>query len=80
MKSDERDYLLALCVEAAKPLLERKMPYEVSHCLGIPLKRAAYICEKWCRKGWYDYGVSVGMGWLETPGIEAARGLESEGA
>lgn len=80
MKPDEKEFLLALFVEAEKPLMVRKPTREVGAGVGIPPRRVAYICEKWSRKGWYNYGVSVDMGWLEAPGLEAARGLTAEGA
>ncbi len=39
-------------------------------------KQAARTLEKWCRKGWYDYGVALDMGWLTdaAPGGVNERG------
>jgi hypothetical protein len=31
--------------------------------LGIAPKRVRYLCEKWARRGIYDYGVSCDLGW-----------------
>lgn len=67
MKTDERR-LLRLVADGVKPR-------DAGEALGIPWKRVAYICEKWSRKGWYDYGVTVDLGWLEQPGREAAARL-----
>lgn len=36
-------------------------------------KRAWYLLEKWCGKDWYEYGVTLDLGWLTDKGIEAAR-------
>ena len=38
-------------------------------------KRAWYILDKWSGKGWYDYGVSLDMGWLTDTGKEIAKNL-----
>jgi hypothetical protein len=38
-------------------------------------KRAYYLLEKWCGKGWYDYGVSLDLGWLTNKGINKAKEL-----
>jgi hypothetical protein len=39
----------------------------------MPDRRAVYLLRKWAGKGWYDYGVSVDLGWLTEKGREAAR-------
>jgi hypothetical protein len=41
-------------------------------------KQAARTLEKWCRKGWYDYGVALDLGWLTAaaPGGGDERGGE----
>ena len=56
-----------------KTLQSRDRPYvrEVVAELGINPKRAAYICEKWTTRGWYNYGVNVLAGWLEGEGLTA---------
>jgi hypothetical protein len=40
---------------------------------AMPPKRKWYILEKWARRGIYDYGVSVELGWF--PNVDAARDL-----
>lgn len=32
-------------------------------------KRALRILEKWCKKGWYDYGTSIDLGWVTEKGM-----------
>jgi hypothetical protein len=52
---------------------EADMPYprRLARELGINEKRAAYICDKWAGKDWYDYGVNVLAGWLTGKGESA---------
>jgi hypothetical protein len=38
-------------------------PRDAGKQLGIPSKRVVKLCEKWARKGIYDYGVSPDLGW-----------------
>lgn len=33
---------------------------------GVPHKQLLYFLRKWSGKGFYDYGVSLDLGWLET--------------
>ena len=58
MKDDER--LLLSTLQA----LNQPYVRDVVRKLDINEKRAAYICQKWADKGWYDYGVNVLAGWL----------------
>lgn len=44
----------------------KNFPRDIYERLGINYKRACYILEKWSKKGWYDWGVSIDMGWLEN--------------
>lgn len=36
----------------------------------LPHKRAWYWLEKWSRKGIYDYGVTVDLGWFTGKGFK----------
>lgn len=74
MKPDEQALLLALA-EASDP---EELPGDVAARLHIHPNRAAYIFAKWTRKGWYDYGVNVLLGWLEPAGFKAAESLKAE--
>lgn len=38
-------------------------PRDAGRALGMHPKRVLAICEKWARKGIYDYGVSADLGW-----------------
>lgn len=39
----------------------------------IDWNRGLYILEKWDRKGWWDYGVSLRAGWLTDAGLSALQ-------
>lgn len=42
---------------------EPMTPREAGAALGIPPNRVRYYCEKWARRGEYDWGVCVDTGW-----------------
>jgi hypothetical protein len=67
MKDDEKRLLGTL--QAMTNYGETK-PYtgDVVEFLEIPVKRAAYILEKWVSKDMYQYGVSIFTGWLTEKG------------
>jgi hypothetical protein len=70
MKPDEKKLFDAL-VQGSKgkhPVYVR----EVVTLLGINEKRATFICKKWEKKGWYEFGVHVLAGWLTKEGIADA--------
>jgi hypothetical protein len=56
-------------------LKARKSPYgladEVFDEVGIHPKRGNAILEKWCDKGWWDYGVSARAGWFTIDSPES---------
>lgn len=57
IKDDERALWAAL--------LAGEQPRTAGHRLGIHPNRVRYLCEKWARRGIYDYGVSHDLGWVE---------------
>lgn len=71
MKPDEKALLLAILHKS-----ETEFVRDVIARLNMNEKRACYLLYKWSDKGWYDYGVTVDMGWLEPKGIEVARSLD----
>jgi hypothetical protein len=38
-------------------------PRRAGERMGIHPNRVIYLCEKWARKGIYDYGVTADLGW-----------------
>lgn len=74
MRDDERRFLIALTRKSEGcPPGRVPFPRDLAAELRIPAKRAAYLCGKWARRGWYDYGVNVDLGWLTDRGREAGR-------
>ena len=70
MKDDEIAFLL-LCAGNIKPhgtAWPRHIRPSTMH-----YKRAWYLLLKWSRKGWYDYGVTLDMGWMMDAGLAAAE-------
>ncbi len=68
MKEDEKKLLKFLqkrTMEDKQRLYVRQLIID----LDMNEKRAAYICEKWTNKGWYDWGVTVLAGWLTKKGM-----------
>ena len=61
MKEHERIFF-ALCYK----LRYRLKPRDIIEALAetIPHKRCWYYLEKWCEKGFYDYGVTLDLGWF----------------
>ena len=41
-------------------------------------KRAWYLLDKWSSKGWYDYGVTLDLGWLTDKGKEKIKELMND--
>ncbi len=68
MKTDEALLLLAIALrsssEDVRSIIDR---------LGVNHKRACYLLGKWAAKGWYNYGVTVDLGWLTEEGLAQAR-------
>lgn len=41
---------------------------ELIHRIDIPYKQCWYYLNKWCAKGYYEYGVTLDLGWLTKAG------------
>lgn len=48
-------------------------PRDAGYRLGIHHKRVWYLCRKWSKKKWYDWGVSCDLGWITDAGRAAAK-------
>lgn len=45
-------------------VLDRGMtPRQAGEMLGVPNKRVEYYCRKWSKRGEYDWGVCIDIGW-----------------
>ena len=76
MKPDERELLQSLLDETVAMKARGEVLYVREWVERQPInrKRAWYLLGKWTRKGWYDYGVSLGAGWLEIDQARRALG------
>jgi hypothetical protein len=75
MAPDEREFLQRVQREGFAAFGNSgigKVPRDIAREMGMNPKRAAYLCDKWDRKGWYEYGVNVMCGWLTDTGIAVA--------
>ena len=75
MKEDEIKFFIT-CINYATAIvrgevIERIAPRDIIDMVSqwLPPKRAYYYLQKWSDLGFYDYGVSLGCGWLETDKI-----------
>lgn len=80
MKDDERKFLKLIFDKCACRYDEHNQdgvsPRDVVNSgIEINYKRCWYLLEKWCGKDWYEYGVTLDLGWLTPKGIEIAKGL-----
>lgn len=88
MKVDEKAFLIWFALEFMNrkneartwfQLLTERVTYKKPRDYeAIPFKRKIYLLEKWCDKGWYEYGVCVDLGWLTPKGPEKAKSLMGE--
>ncbi len=65
MKPDARELLTAIA--------SGERPREAGERIGIHPNRVAALCQKWTRRGYYDYGVSLDMGFITEKGRELVR-------
>lgn len=77
MKEDEKRFLIEL-YQANKTKQVTPLEIILSPGFYIPYKRAWYILEKWDRRGLYDYGVTLRVGWLTDKGKALAKDLSEK--
>lgn len=94
MKPDEQAFLIAVANEPEVEQLSSLLlgfgvhviktyshsPRDIGARLGIHRKRVEYLCQKWTDRRWYEYGVSVDLGWLTEEGRVKAKQLETTAA
>ena len=71
VKGDEKRFLVSLYRSTETPRKLINAPGFTMHH-----KRAWYLLEKWCIKDWYEYGVTLDLGWLACEGKQKAREWE----
>ena len=75
MKDDEK--LLLIMLNRHRPKQERSGKLATEILPEINVKRCLYILDKWVSKGWFEYGVSLGTGWLTDKGRHKAMELDN---
>lgn len=71
MKPDEQQLFRAIAA-----MKEGQCVRDIIAQLGINHKRAWSLLEKWERNGWYEYGVSLDLGWLTAEGKQKASEIQ----
>lgn len=74
IKNDELEFLRVVA-QRGKCRVIPSVRDLIAQC-GIHPKRACYLLEKWTRNGWYEYGVSLDLGWITEKGDRAFRVLD----
>jgi hypothetical protein len=76
MKDDERRFLIWIKNNVGSPYTNPPLTgTSVRELINRPdffmnYKRAWYVLGKWADKGWYEYGVSLDLGWLTDKGMD----------
>lgn len=73
IKRDEKQLLVCIYLQPLVPEEHRVPPRVVATQVKMCPQRAHFLFDKWAKKGWYDYGVNAGLGWL-TPEGECVAG------
>lgn len=67
MKDDEKQFLIDIYNGLKNKLSPRYIINQENFYMNH--KRAWYLLEKWTNKDWYDYGVTLDLGWLTDKGV-----------
>lgn len=82
MKDDERRFFLAVANEtrsASTPFAgDGVYVRDIIGRIGINHKRCWYLLDKWSKKGLYEWGVTIDLGWLTPEGKEFANTLRAQ--
>lgn len=71
MKEDEKLFLMDVLIRCWAGFRPRQLINEPGFYMNH--KRAWYLLEKWGRKDWYEWGVTMDLGWLTDEGIAKAK-------
>jgi len=79
MKDDEIQFLKIVYQRCNQIIdgqfVKRERVRDVISEIEIHHKRCWYLLKKWAEKDWYDYGITLDLGWLTPSGVEKAREL-----
>lgn len=81
MKDQERNFFIEVCEKCSNHGEGRTdmdvTPRDLIEAYGLtlPYKRAWYFLGKWAQKGWYEYGVTIDLGWITEMGNDFYKSL-----
>ena len=65
VKEDEKTFFIMSCaMKKSHKITMRGIIDLMESVYRIPTKRCWYYLKKWCDLGFYDYGVSLDLGWF----------------
>lgn len=79
IKSDEKELMARLLLKERGSRDEHTGARDIAADIGMCYQRACFLFVKWHRRGFYEYGVNLGLGWLTPTGREVACRYELEG-
>jgi hypothetical protein len=86
MKDDEKRFLVDVydrCttyyIKGGKNIENHTTPRDLINEEGFYMnyKRAWYLLDKWANKGWYEWGVTMDLGWLTDSGLNKGKELST---
>lgn len=75
---DEVKFLCRLASERPQQTMTGPTCDDIATEMGIPIKRAYFLYEKWGRQNIFESGVSDRMGWLTEKGLATAEEWRKE--
>lgn len=78
MKKPDEIELMRRMLNLDEDKYVRDLIDELHEAGKLHYKRAWYLLDKWSLKGWYDYGVTLDLGWLTDEGREALTKFVNE--
>lgn len=55
--------------EEPRRVFDHESPRSIIERIGMNPKRAMRLLDKWSDRGWYDFGVSLDLGWMTPEGL-----------
>lgn len=81
MRDDEKKFIVEILDRCYSAILKQEgcWPRDIINQENFYMhyKRAWYLLEKWSRKGWYEWGVTMDLGWITPEGIEEAKKVKA---
>ena len=82
MKEDEKHFLQIVYQRGTRlegvEIIRGEPIRDIINEVPINYKRCWYLLGKWADKGWYEYGVTLDLGWLTSEGVSVVAELAIE--